>query len=156
MKKSAWFQRKQSSLLPLPTERTKTRLQSFGTFITPLCIRSKLLQKYQLSELALRTTLLGWIVLPIEQYQGPPCKVSDHRLEQLRYIVTAWCCCSLTACNSPTSGKHHGEMEPSHPPLSFATAELWDLLNQTCRVVWPHYARRRHKKKKEGERDRVP
>lgn len=81
-----------------------------------------------------------------------PSKLSDHHLE--RCIVTA---CSFTPPDaaarswyaqggSPTLGMHHGEMEPSHPPLLFGIAQLWDSLNQTCRAVWPYYARRRHKR----------
>lgn len=67
IRKSARFKRKQCSLLPLPTERTKNRLDLFGTSTIPLCKRSKMLQKHQSSELTLRSTSLGWTVTSVSQ-----------------------------------------------------------------------------------------
>lgn len=67
IRKSARFKRKQCSLLPLPTERTKNRLDLFGTSTIPLCKRSKMLQKHQSSKLTLRSTSLGWTVTSVSQ-----------------------------------------------------------------------------------------
>lgn len=81
-----------------------------------------------------------------------------HHLLQLWHKVTScpftrlWFAHSVQQGGGPTSGTCHGEAEPSHSPFPLGTAELWDLLNQTCRVVWTHYARKMHKKKRGRER----
>lgn len=103
---------------------------------------------------------LNWAVS--STVPASPCKLSDHLLEQLLSTVTA---CPFTLPDAAarswyargggaTSCTHHAEIKPSHPPLSFGTAQLWDSLNQTCRVVWPHYARRRRKKREGGRNKR--
>lgn len=149
------FRGKKSSLLPLFTERTNARLQSLSIFTTPLCKRSKMLQKHHLSELAVRTTSQGWISTS-GQVSRSPCKLSNHCLEQLWYIVTT-CLFTLpdaSACSQYATGwRSHLRYRPQwdqahHPALSFGSAEPWDLLNQTCSEVWPHYARKRHLKNK--------
>lgn len=124
VKKSA-FQRKKSSLLPLLTERMNARLQSLSIFTTPLCKRSKMLQKHHLSELAVRTTSQGWISTS-GQVSRSPCKLSNHCLEQLWYIVTT-CLFTLpgaSACSQYATGwRSHLRYRPQwgqahHPALS--------------------------------------
>lgn len=81
---------------------------------------------------------------------------SVPHLQQLQCKVTScpftplWFAHSMQQGGDPTSGTCHGEIQPPHSPFPLGTAELWDLLNQTCRVVWPHYTRTK-KREREAE-----
>lgn len=144
MKKSVWFQRKQSSLLPLPTERTKTRFQSFRTFTTSVQ-KVKNATKTSVVWAGPQNLLAGLKSAPdwatSSTVPRPPCKLSDHHLEQLWYIVTL---CPFTQSDSAARSQYATGWR--------SRLRHVDSLDQTCRAVWPHYARRKHKKK-ERERE---
>lgn len=91
------------------------------------------------------------IMFPLEHMPGPHTSALPvQHLQQFWYQVTSctftplWFARSVQQVEIPPQAHAMGRLSP--PTQLFPLGQqIWGLLNQTCGVVWPHYARKMHK-----------